>query len=89
MIWREGAGVGCVVHISAVGANKDNVLCCSVDPNMRMLCACAPAHGHPSGTHTQPRCWHGLQMGIAGNRLGRRNPDSPESLSQFWIFVTI
>lgn len=35
-----------------------------------------------------PCSWYDLQMARAGNRLRKRNPGSPKSLSIFWTFAT-
>lgn len=35
-----------------------------------------------------PCCCFDLQMARAGNRVGKRNPGFPKSLSLFWTFVT-
>lgn len=49
------------------------------------VCVCVCAYLH-FWEHTD--CWYELQMARAGNRLGKRNPGSPKSLSLFWTFVT-
>lgn len=73
------------VPVSAVGGNKGSecsVLIC-VSKHVNELCVFV--HTCIFGSTD---CWYDLEKAREGNRLGKRNPGSPKTLSLFWTLVT-
>lgn len=73
------------VPVSAVGGNKGSecsVLIC-VSKHVNELCVFV--HTCIFGSTD---CWYDLQKAREGNRLGKKNPGFPKSLSLFWTLVT-